>query len=91
MHKITRIIYGMLKNKTEYNPSIDKFNIDRSKEKKTITTQNKNRRFQDFDSDAPISKRHRKKRDEENLNRELEQAESQNDNIILCEINHLPK
>ncbi len=91
MHKITRIIYGMLKNKTEYNPSIDKFNIDRSKEKKTIPTQNKNRRFQNFDSDAPISKRHRKKRVEDILNRELEQAESQNDSIILCEINHLPK
>ncbi len=91
MHKITRIIFGMLKNKTEYNPSIDKFNIDRSKEKKTIPTQNRNRRFQDFDSDAPISKRHKKKRDEDVLIRELEQVESQNDNIILCEINHPPE
>ncbi len=44
----------MLKNNTEYIPSIDKFNIDRSKEKKTSPTQNKTRKFQDFDSDVPI-------------------------------------
>ena len=92
MHKVARIIYGMLKNKTEYNPNIDKNNIERSKEKKITKTQNLDRRFQEFDTEAPISKRQKKKRiSEQNENENIEQVESQNDNIIVCGINHLPK
>lgn len=86
MHKVTRIIYGMLKNKTEYNPEIDKKNIERSKKVKTTPPRNKNRRFQSFDSDAPISKRHRKKRNEQIEHKEPEQVKSQNDKIIVNEI-----
>ena len=63
MHKLTRIIYGMLKNKTAFDPEIDNANRNRSlpniaaEPKKT-----KDRRFQDYDSTAPISKRQNKKR-----------------------------
>jgi len=91
MHKITRIIYGMLTNKTEFDAEIDKKNIERSIEKKVTPSDNKNRRYQKFDSDAPISSRHKKKRGEQFIIRKTEQAESQNDNIIVCGINHLPK
>ncbi len=82
MHKVARIIYGMLINKTKYDAEIDKKNIERSIEKKVIPTEDKNRRFQKFDSDAPISSRHKKKRDEQLIIKKIEQMESQNDKII---------
>jgi transposase len=64
MHKISRIIYGMLKNNTPYNPQIDQANRLRSKkssEQKKVK-KDQNRRFQNYDEDAPISNRQRKKR-----------------------------
>ena len=70
MHKVLRIVYGMLKNNTSYNADVDKQNKERSKkkeqDKKQMRTANveKNRRYQAFDSKAPISKRQSKKRKE---------------------------
>lgn len=70
MHKILRIVYGMLKNKQAYNPSVDKQNYERSKSKQQekIIQENanieKNRRYQEFDSAAPISRKQNKKRKE---------------------------
>ena len=75
MHKILRIIYGMLKNNTPYDPEIDKANRERSVEQMAVPKDNKARRFQTHDGQAPISRRQNKKR--------KEQAESQNDNIII--------
>ena len=73
MHKILRIIYGMLKNKQEYNPQIDKQNTERSKDKQKEKQQQENanidksRRYQEFDATAPISKKQTKKRKEHDL------------------------
>ena len=63
MHKILRIIYGMLKNNRPFDPQIDMANRQRSTVKKSDTTlNNANRRFQDYDQVAPVSRRQRKKR-----------------------------
>lgn len=70
MHKILRIIYGMLKNKTMYNPEIDRANRNKIFEKEKTKTITKTRRYQLHDENAPISRRQLKKR--------KEQEESQN-------------
>ena len=73
MHKILRIIYGMLKNKQAFNPLIDKQNYERSKakqqEKQLQENANidKSRRYQEFDVTAPISRKQTKKRKEHDL------------------------
>ncbi len=70
MHKILRIVYGMLKHNTAYNPETDLQNKERSKEKQQeqkqqeIVKVEKHRRYQEFDKKAPISKRQTKKRKE---------------------------
>jgi transposase len=68
MHKVLRIVYGILKNKKEYDPQVDKRNKEYSKEKEqtkvlmeTANIQN-GRRVQEFDSKAPISRKQTKKR-----------------------------
>jgi transposase len=51
MHKILRIIYGMLKNKTKYDPQIDIANRKRKtaqqQKKKQANNPDKNRRYHD--------------------------------------------
>ena len=73
MHKILRIIYGMLKNKQAFNPLIDKQNYEKSKSKQqekqlqeSINTE-KSRRYQEFDAAAPISRKQTQKRKEHDL------------------------
>jgi len=60
MHKILRIIYGMLKNNTPFDPAIDDEN-----QKITVsgvfTTSQKARRFQKFDKNSVTSRRQYKK------------------------------
>jgi transposase len=69
MHKILRMIYGMLKHKTEYDPKVDEENQKRT-EKKEIASKSKQpavvkkRRFQAHDESAPISRRQFKKRNQ---------------------------
>jgi transposase len=73
MHKILRIIYGMLKNRQPFNQAIDKLNSDRSKSKQQEKQHQenanivKNRRYQEFDKNAPISKKQTKTRKEHDL------------------------
>ncbi len=67
MHKILRIVYGMLKNNTPFNPEIDLKNRERNAEKSQKERKDKSRRYQDFDTNAPISGRQRKKREERKL------------------------
>jgi len=73
MHKILRIIYGMLKKKQAYDPLIDKQNCERSKDKQQEKQQQENanidksRRYQKFDVKAPISRKQTKKRKEHDL------------------------
>ena len=54
MHKILRILYGMLKNNKPFNPTIDVANRLRSvRIKKDIPADSTNRRFQKYDQKAP--------------------------------------
>jgi transposase len=62
MHKILRILYGMLKHGKPFDPQIDLDNRQRSVKKKPAGQRDKSRRFQDYDSSAPISRRQNKKR-----------------------------
>ncbi len=63
MHKILRILYGMLKHNQPFNPQIDITNRVRSvRIKSDISVDNQSRRFQDYDQKAPVSRRQRKKR-----------------------------
>jgi transposase len=73
MHKILRIVYGMLKHNTPFNPEIDRKNREKSKQRGKSRKENRIRRYQDYDPDAPISRRHK--------NRRMEQEQSQSDNI----------
>ncbi len=67
MHKLLRIIYGLLKNKTIFNPETDEKNKARSAEKQKENerklketrsiNQQKRHRFQEVTTDAPISRR----------------------------------
>jgi transposase len=74
MHKILRIIYGMLKHNRPFDPAIDRKNREREKNRRQRIRKNKNRSYQDFDPHAPISRRQNKKRKERKL--------SQSDNIV---------
>lgn len=66
MHKIIRIVYGMLKTNKPFDPETDKKNQLKSLKKNTeqnIKNQfSRSRRFQDADPKAPVSGRHAKKR-----------------------------
>lgn len=63
MHKILRILYGMLKHNRSFNPHIDLANRLRSIPMKDDQVMDKtSRRLQDYDSTAPVSRRQRKKR-----------------------------
>jgi len=73
MHKILRIIYGMLKHNKAFDPEIDRWNRDKTSQKKKSSFRDKNRRYQNFDSKAPISRRQKGKR------KELGQSHSDND------------
>ncbi len=74
MHKILRIIYGMLKNNTAFDPKIDRANRQRMVPGKTVNVKvGKERRFEGYDPIAPVSRRQRKKR------MEREQSHSVND------------
>jgi hypothetical protein len=73
MHKILRIIYGILKNKQAFDPEIDRRNAEKSKAKHQEYLQNeianifKSRRYQEYDENAPISRKQTKKRKEHDL------------------------
>lgn len=74
MHKILRIIYGMLKNNEKFNPEKDKANskkmLDNHLKSKKVTS--KLRRFQELDSDAPVSsKQYRKRKQQEMSQNEI--------------------
>jgi transposase len=78
MHKILRIIYGMLKHNQPFDPEIDRKNRTKV-HRKPNPTKDKDRRFQQHDEKAPISRRQTKKRKEQKL--------SQGDPVTVYEIN----
>jgi len=74
MHKILRIVYGMLKHNQAFDPQIDLKNRYKTPPRQGKAGQDKNRRYQDFDSNAPISGRQKMKR--------KERKQSQNANSV---------
>jgi hypothetical protein len=72
MHKILRIIYGMLKHNRAFDPKVDRKIREKMAKCQKKIRQDKNRRYQDFDPMAPISKRQKMKR------KEWEQSHSDN-------------
>jgi hypothetical protein len=66
MHKILRMIYGMLKTNTPYNFEIDSSNrIKIHVMKKDLSFNDSNSRYQTFDPKAPTSRRQDKRRKSE--------------------------
>src|SRR5688572_1995033 len=66
MHKLLRIIYGVLKNKTPFDPAIDEHNTikakEKQKEKEELKKEQKKYRYQAVSTDAPLSNRAVQKR-----------------------------
>lgn len=62
MHKILRIVYGMLKHNREFDPHIDRQNQERFIKLKKEEKPSKKRRYQLPTSDAPVSRRENQKR-----------------------------
>ncbi|HVO72726.1 MAG TPA: IS110 family transposase [Ignavibacteriaceae bacterium] len=73
MHKILRIVFGMLKNNEKFNPEKDRANsekmLNKQNQSKPVNLQVgiKLRRYQKLDLTAPISKRQTKKRKEQEM------------------------
>lgn len=72
MHKLVRIIYGMLKSGTSYDPGVDQLNqVDPRQQKEvpadaeTPKKEDPARRFQEKSQDAPLSRRQRKERNKD--------------------------
>lgn len=79
MHKLARIIYGILKNNKPFDPAINKYHQNRSiASGKSLALKSQDRRYHEEDLDAPISRRQHKKR--------KERKQSQDDKIVKCEI-----
>lgn len=75
MHKLARIIFGMLKTDTFYDPGIDQLNQQTTRKAQPASSQNKQdaaRRFQPESLDAPLSKRQKKKRQKAELEKDYE-------------------
>jgi transposase len=62
MHKTLRIVYGMLKHGKAFDPQIDMANRQRTGKPSEQIKKDKSRRYQNYDSKAPISRRQKKKR-----------------------------
>lgn len=66
MHKLLRIVYGVLKNNTPFDPEIDRKNREKRKNNTGIDPelqyQKRVRRYQPVDDFAPVSARQSKKR-----------------------------
>lgn len=75
MHKICRVVYGMLKHNKPFDPNIDRKNREKSLKGKTKTSRDKTRRYQSFDSKAPISARQNKKRKERKQSQSVNNAQ----------------
>jgi len=63
MHKILRIVFGILKHNKSFDPRIDFANQQQSTRiEKADCEKGTDRRFQTYDANAQISRRQRKKR-----------------------------
>lgn len=82
MHKLLRIIYGILTSKKPFDPTIDEGYQNRSIQKKKETNCINKRRMQSYDSTAPISRRQKKNRGAEKGRK----SEPQRKSIPECEV-----
>ena len=78
IHKYVRIVYGVLSTGKPFDPAIDEKNREKEVSPKKATGVGKNRRFQGYDENAPISRRQKKKR--------MEQTVSQDSQTVECGI-----
>lgn len=62
MHKTLRILYGILKHQTPFDAEIDRQNRARATGQSAGAHEEKKRRYQTYDTSAPVSDRTRKKR-----------------------------
>ncbi len=89
MHKILRIIFGMLKNNENFNPEKDRANSEEMLGRQNVSKpayiqiSNKLRRFQQLDSDAPISKRQTKKRKEQEMSQNPNKDQMRDQSLTL--------
>ena len=79
MHKILRIVYGMLKHRKAFDLGIHNRNLQRTQRNPQKPKPDQRRRIQSFDPDAPVSRRQRKKREEQT-------AKSHGEQIAVCGI-----
>ncbi len=70
MHKILRIVYGMLKSNKSFDARIDELNRNKKVIKCKKVKKDNRRRFQTHDKAAPITRRQTKKRNNKGENRE---------------------
>jgi len=77
MHKLLRIVYGVLKSGKAFDPAIDQTNRTRKPDQRKPKKQ-EIRRLQPVDENAPVSSRQNKKR--------KEQSQSQSELVTKCEI-----
>lgn len=78
MHKVLRIVYGMLRTNTPFDPEIDRANQRKHQLRSKQKDLSKKRTLQPFDNNAPISTRQLKKR--------KEQTQSQDEQVVTYEI-----
>lgn len=62
MHKLLRIIYGMLRNHQPFDQDIDEANQQKNSNKTVSFISTKSRRYQQLETNAPISRSNHKKR-----------------------------
>lgn len=77
MYKILRIVYGMLKNNTAYNPEVDRANREKHESNNNQTKPDFTRRYQVKGQNAPISRRQNKKRKEQEKSHNLKPIDSE--------------
>jgi len=82
MHKILRIVYGMLRTNKPFDPAIDEKNRSRVKTDPKRTHCDKKRRFQPHDKMAPISRRQTNTRKKKEVNLEPQRIINPKNGVI---------
>lgn len=78
MHKILRIVYGMLVHNTPFDPQTHRQHMERTEHHATHSQNRTRVQRREYDQHAPISQRQNKKRKEQTL--------SQDENLVTCGI-----
>lgn len=82
MHKILRVVYGMLKTNRPFDIKINERNIRKNKNPKLTNNVDNNRRYQSRDDNAPISSRQNKKRNERREKKEPHKNKVHDNGVI---------